>query len=403
MEFRSTGNYNLSFGAGQSFGIVNNRKRRLIFAKLPSKPNVHNPERYGVILENHGRYCMVRQPKIRLPRRRSSLEGFLRGTHLTGWILTAWILVGQISWAGPLTEVIARSIGAFSHSGPCAQTPAPTELALADPKDAPPQPAAADTAVAWETDYVHAMDLANRQRKMLLTLFVDPANEWSRRLEAEALANAEVRAKLQGYICLRLPMDATTQIDGKDIRLLDHPSFQEMLGQPGIAIADFSQAGPLHGSVVSVFPVSGRRCYGSEETKVILDLPPGTLTQRTLIYAVRTHPEHPASAIGEPDLRLETEAQSHSEYQARIRRQGHHHWDSRFHRISGLLGCTAREVCAESWPGQGLLEAAIECVRCWRLSSGHWSAVRARNRAFGYDMKQGANGIWYATGIFGMR
>ena len=35
---------------------------------------------------------------------------------------------------------------------------------------------------------------------------------------------------------------------------------------------------------------------------VILDLPPGTLTQRTLIYAVRTHPERPASADGQPCL-----------------------------------------------------------------------------------------------------
>ncbi len=62
-----------------------------------------------------------------------------------------------------------------------------------------------------------------------------------------------------------------------------------------------------------------------------------------------------------------------------------------------------REVCAESWGGQHLVEAAIECVRCWRLSSGHWSAVCARSRFFGYDMKLGANGVWYATGIVDAR
>ena len=61
----------------------------------------------------------------------------------------------------------------------------------------------------------------------------------------------------------------------------------------------------------------------------------------------------------------------------------------------------ASEECAESWPGQGLLESAIECVRCWRLSSGHWAAVRAEHRCYGYDIKRGNNGIWYATGIFG--
>jgi hypothetical protein len=136
---------------------------------------------------------------------------------------------------------------------------------------------------------------------------------------------------------------------------------------------------------------------------VILDLPSGTLTQRTLIYAVRTHPDRPASTEGAFDVYLASEAQSHSEHQARIRLQGHHNWGHRFHRINGKLphGLLACEVCAESWPGENLVEAAVECVRCWRLSSGHWSAVRAKHAVYAYDMKRGSNGVWYATGVFG--
>ncbi|RMG03508.1 MAG: hypothetical protein D6741_02200, partial [Planctomycetota bacterium] len=83
--------------------------------------------------------------------------------------------------------------------------------------------------------------------------------------------------------------------------------------------------------------------------------------------------------------------------------QGHHNWEQRFHRISAHIppGTLASEVCAESWPGQHLLESAIECVRCWRLSPGHWHAVSSPQRVFGYDIKRGSNGVWYATGIFG--
>ena len=33
--------------------------------------------------------------------------------------------------------------------------------------------------------------------------------------------------------------------------------------------------------------------------KVLFDLPAGTLTQRTLIYAVRISPKHPASTRGQ--------------------------------------------------------------------------------------------------------
>jgi hypothetical protein len=134
---------------------------------------------------------------------------------------------------------------------------------------------------------------------------------------------------------------------------------------------------------------------------VILNLPPGTLTQRTIIFAVRIHPDKPASTDGEVLPVLLEEAQEHSQYQANIRQQGHQFWDSRFRRILARLpgGISPREVCAESWPGENLVEAAVECVRCWRTSSGHWSAVRAQQRFCGYDMKRGANGVWYATGI----
>src|SRR5207249_167062 len=116
--------------------------------------------------------------------------------------------------------------------------------------------------------------------------------------------------------------------------------------------------------------------YGESELDVMLDLPPGTLTQRTMIYAVRTHPEAPRSAIGLPHHELSRETDSHSTHQADITLQGHHYWNARFDRINAKLGgLVSREVVAESWPGDSLLEAAIECVRCWRTSGGHWEAV----------------------------
>jgi hypothetical protein len=63
----------------------------------------------------------------------------------------------------------------------------------------------------------------------------------------------------------------------------------------------------------------------------------------------------------------------------------------------------AQEIVAESWPNESLVEACIDCVDSWRQSPGHWGAVRANHPLFGYDIKRGRNGIWYATGIFGRR
>jgi hypothetical protein len=124
-----------------------------------------------------------------------------------------------------------------------------------------------------------------------------------------------------------------------------------------------------------------------------------------MIYAVRIHPEGPASTQGQFHTVLAEEAKSHANHQAAILLQGHHSWDSRFHRINAQLpgGVLAQEVVAESWPNESLVEACVDCVDSWRQSPGHWRAVRSRHPLFGYDIKRGRNGIWYATGIFGRR
>jgi hypothetical protein len=263
-------------------------------------------------------------------------------------------------------------------------------------------------ALHWHRAYDEAVRQAKREGRLLFIHFFGPrTSRRQRRFQAETLADPGVRERLKQYVCARLPLDAQTEAEGEPVTLLQHVAFREMLGSPGVAVVDYTDRknSKTYGQVVSAFPITGRLWYTPKEMRVILDLPRGTLTQRTLIYAVRTHPEKPASADGPLDAKLVEEAESHSRYQAGIRRQGHHRWQTRFHRINAILppGLTAREIVAESWPGENLVEAAIECVRSWRLSSGHWSAVRARHRVYAYDMKRGGNGVWYATGIFGRR
>lgn len=275
------------------------------------------------------------------------------------------------------------------------------------PPAEPPAEAAKPGGLDWSGDYAEAMAMAEREGKMMLIVFSAGAGDGpSRRFESDTLAHPQVVEKLKNVVRVTLPVDARVSVKGQRVELLKHASFAEMLGGPGLAMLDFAHRGaPYYGTVVSTFPLLDDRTYNVEQMLAILDLPPGTLTQRTLIYAVRTHPERPASTEGHLDPYLAEEAESHSRYQARIGLQGHHSWETRFHRINAKLpdGLTASEVCAESWPGEGLLEAALECVRCWRFSSGHWAAVRAAHRCYGYDMQRGSNGIWYATGIFGQR
>lgn len=264
-----------------------------------------------------------------------------------------------------------------------------------------------DGSPVWHSDYGEAVRAAQQGQKMLLILFSDPkASSRAARFRDEILAHSGLGKALSKYVLLELATDATIQTATGECTLLRTQPLAEMLGLDGVAIADYSDpASETYESVVSVFPFLHGEIYDLRKTQVILDLPPGTLTQRTLIYAVRTHPEGPQSTRGQFHPNLGREARWHSGLMARLRRSGHHQWETRFHRINRQIpgGLTATEVAAESWPGQRLLAAAIECVRCWRLSSGHWRAVRASHPCYGYDMRRGSNGVWYATGIFGAR
>jgi hypothetical protein len=260
--------------------------------------------------------------------------------------------------------------------------------------------------IRWHTDYGDAMRFARLERKMLCVYFhgVD-SNPQRRAFEDRALRDERVRAKFARYTALRLPVDAEITVDGQSTRVLDHPAFADLRRGQGLAVLDLTDpTSPQYSRVVSVVPFANGKYYRfrPQHVRVLLDLPQGTLTQRTMVFAVRIHPEGPASTIGSPDPTLMSEAASHSRHQARIRLQGHHAWDRRFHRISNLLGgILAREVVAESWPQETLVDAAVDCVDSWRQSPGHWGAVRARHARFGYDIRRGSNGIWYATGLFG--
>jgi len=157
-------------------------------------------------------------------------------------------------------------------------------------------------AVRWRSDYANATTVAERDSKMLFIYFCDAAaGSPCDRFKKETLDDPQVRRKLQDYVCLRLPLSAKITVQGKPVVLLEHDAFREMLGRPGIAVVDYrTNDAKLRGLVVSQFPITDTLWYTPERMAVILTLPPGTLTQRTLIYAVRIHPDNPASTDGEP-------------------------------------------------------------------------------------------------------
>jgi hypothetical protein len=263
--------------------------------------------------------------------------------------------------------------------------------------------------VVWQTGYREALAQAKADKSFALIWFYDPREtDENEKFALTVLNNAEVQERLAGMSLVKLPLDAAVAGSNETepaIVLLEHAAFAEMIHKPGLAMIDMrDESSPHFHHVVSVYPFV-RQPISRKGLIAMLVLPKGTLTQRTLIWAVRTHPESPQSAASDFSEYLASQAEIHSQYQAGINLQGHHNWDQRFQEINTRLGggMVSREVCAESWPNQRLVEAAEECVHSWRQSSGHWEGVNGKHASFGYDMKLGTGGIWYATGIFGDR
>jgi hypothetical protein len=323
------------------------------------------------------------------------------------------------------TESPAKTAGQSEQIAAAAveSTAADESVAVAESSTSPsdavkenPIESQSKTAV-WIEDYTQGMKLAKDQKKLMLIHFFSASDQ--QRSEAttagDSVVNIEqafdqrgVREKLDDYVMVKLPIDAQITVKGKTIRLLDHGAFSELHKRAGLAVIDLAHENTEYfGYVVSMLPFTPGKYYrfNPKQLETLVNLPEGTLTQRSMIFAVRIHPEHPASTNGEENPVLLSEATDHSNYQAQVHVQGHQGWGSRFERILGkLLGRgepgTPVEVVAESWPDQDLMDSCVDCVASWRQSEGHWNAVKAQQASYGYDIREGTNGIWYATGIF---
>jgi hypothetical protein len=257
----------------------------------------------------------------------------------------------------------------------------------------------------WHTSYADAIREAKCARKMLVINFV-PTNDSAAQKNFEKYLgdNEAFRKKLEGVVLARIAIDAKLTTGNATRRLVADDAFQHLGRRPGFVILDFQHTDqPYYGRVVTALPFESGKYYRWENSHLVvaLELPAGTITQRTMVWAVRTHPEAPQSTSGNQSPALAAAAMKQSAYQAKIGVQGHHNWETRFHQVRAQTqAASANEVVAESWPNQDLIDSCIDCVKSWRHSSGHWSAVRKRHRLFGYDIRKGGNGIWYGTGIF---
>lgn len=268
--------------------------------------------------------------------------------------------------------------------------------------------------LAWHTDYASAYREAKEQKKMLFIFFRDEKQARAAdSYESKVLAADALKGQLETCARVVLPLDAPLPPQSEPpaddsskrtapVRLVDHRAFQFQVRQQGIVMIDLIDPKiHFYGQVVSAHPFTRGRHYTVGSTGTVLGLPHGTITQRTMLYVIRMHPERPQSCNTNRRCSsyLLSQAANHSRYMANVRQAGHQGWDSRFQQISGTLGGRGVSEVAVSGDGPTLVAAAEDCLRLWRSSSSHWSAVSGNAWQYGYDMQRASDGTWYATGL----
>lgn len=253
--------------------------------------------------------------------------------------------------------------------------------------------------LVWESDLQQALEKAQTEKKMLLALITQPGGEAQTRQLTEWLAAPGNRSVLENsFVCVELDGSAEIQFQGKTAPLLEHPAFREMGRKPGLATID-CQNDDYQGQVVGAFPLIGLR-YSQFHINQILNLPPGTLTQRMLTFAIRIHPNRPQSANGRPSCFLMNLAFGHACNQASTHVMGHQNFSYRSSQVMRAHpGTQSSEICAQTGGGVALV-GALGLAQLWRGSSAHWSAMKSPSRGWGYDMQRSNNGSWYGCGIF---
>ncbi|MDR0521629.1 MAG: hypothetical protein LBH00_07225 [Planctomycetaceae bacterium] len=266
--------------------------------------------------------------------------------------------------------------------------------------------------INWETDYAQAVQTARNSCRPLLIYFrAEPDSSEQLKPPAAACAvfdavnlnDPQVCSDFAPYVMLKLPMDAEiTGENGTEQTVLSLPEFSDMAGRPGLAIVDFAdESAEYYGQTTGVLPFGPEGCPTSGQTAVFLNLPQGPITQRMLIYAVRTHRDHPRCTEGEPLPVVVQTATDHAKYQAEKNSLGHQNFGTRSQAVIKVLGSgSPSEICAQIPVGESIYDSAIRSMRAWRNSSGHWAIARKPHKYYGFDMMKNKNGSWFAVGFF---
>jgi hypothetical protein len=287
-----------------------------------------------------------------------------------------------------LLIALSFSLTAISplHAEEAAQTPAQTQdVAETD---------------GWLHDYLEAYRQAKAEKKYLFVVFEEPGKEGK-------LVNFAVED--DEHVFVRVSTDAKLSEDAKQT-IRQHNAFHWLASRSGVAIIDLKNDA-FSGDVVSVMPEY--KLTSSQNVIELLNLPPGTITQRTFVWAIRTHragPQSTDTSTADPSM-MNYAARYASLMVNKSMGSGRPHLNGSMWVMPaqqhGFMHYPGTEILSTTWPNQplGIVEGAEALVDTWHDAyggrrTGHWGACANPCSSYGYDMAYDhENSMWYGIGI----
>lgn len=283
-------------------------------------------------------------------------------------------------------------------------------VALTEPVE---EPASADPveSLSWHSDYLAAYVEASQEKRFLLMLFRENVVGGEPLASADEIFAPSMRPMLEQFSRVELPLNAAMPNLSGNVNnspenelpnlLLKHRSFRHLGMQPGIAVVDLTDpASPNHARVVSVIPLPEGGQFNGEDLMLALNLPKGAISQRTLLFAIRSTVPDSSLSMREFSPALIELAHRNSRYMANAGQTGSFDQENRRQRIEEEFGQQAelKELVFATESEATIHDAALQAVTSWISNSESFEILDAPATAMGMDMFQDSeSGRWFVT------
>lgn len=280
---------------------------------------------------------------------------------------------------------------------------------LEEPTQSPASPTAQPgtkrlAGLSWHQDYLAAYQQAIDQQRPLLMVLRDTLEPEGTDAGTSAFSATELEPLLGNYVRVSMSIGATVpglSAAEAPTRLLEHRSFRHLNGRPGLAIIDLTDAkGPYFGRVVTAVPLPENGRFSAELLKRALQLPPGSIGQRTLVLTIRVSLPDSSFANGDPHPQLMQLASRSARLMAQNEQPGSFDQGARIAAVVNTFGNSARmRELVFATPGPTTVQdAAIQAVRQWLQSTDDLAVLNQSATAYGVDLYQSPSSQrWYAS------